>query len=142
MGKALHFTHRPKDDRHSTTVASISRRRTRSSSVSSSDSSSSGEDNQRTETRIDPSTNMDPLHEADGEGHMAHQPSNPEELAQAEASQKNKKKKRKDVSKHTFYISNSQTRLKLYAKNEVGFFEFLFVLTFFSLRLILICCIL
>ena len=29
------------------------------------------------------------------------------------------KKKRKDVSKHTFYMSNSQMRVKVFAKNEV-----------------------
>lgn len=80
----------------------------------------SGSDADRTESRIDPSTNMDPLQEVDGDAILTHHPSNPEDMAKA---QKEKKKKRqKDVSKHTFYISNSQTRIKLYAKNEVCFF--------------------
>lgn len=115
VGKAFSFVNRsPKDDRHSTTVASISRRR---SSTITSASSSVESDIHRTEARIDPSTNMNPLHEGDEAG-MAHLPSNPDDLAAA-SGQKGKKKRPKDVSRHTFYISNSQTRLKLYAKNEV-----------------------
>ena len=122
VSKALSFTHRPKGDRHSTTVASINRRRSSTiSSVSGSASLSSGEVTQRTETRIDPSTNMDPLQDIDGDANMGHLPSNAE--VTAAAAQKNRnKRKRKDVSKHVFFISNSQTRLKLYAKNEVIMF--------------------
>ena len=52
---------------------------------------------------LDPSTNTNPL-EA------------PDERSNGD---KNKKKKRGDVSKHTFYVENSQMRLKCYAKNEV-----------------------
>lgn len=59
---------------------------------------------------LDPSTNTNPLNED-----VAHAPHPPQEGAQ-------KKKKRRasgDVSKHTFYIENSQMRLKLYARSEV-----------------------
>lgn len=51
---------------------------------------------------LDPSTNTNPLLGADDRGGDA-----------------KKKKKSGDVSKHTFYIENSQMRLKCYAKNEV-----------------------
>ena len=60
---------------------------------------------------LDPSTNTNPLNE---ETTNSPRP-------QEEGSQKNKKKRRAagEVSKHTFYIENSQMRLKLYARNEV-----------------------
>lgn len=89
----------------------------RSSSVSYNPTSDSdddtGEEEEEDEGRrlqrqitpmLDPSTNTNPL-----EG--------PDEKA---AGEKDRKKKRGDVSKHTFYIENSQMRLKCYAKNEVG----------------------
>lgn len=60
---------------------------------------------------LDPSTNTNPL-----SGGVDHQ-----DMADGEPWQAEKKKKKKnqtDVSKHTFYISNSQMRLKLYARNE------------------------
>ena len=44
----------------------------------------------------------------------------PEALAAQESSKRRgKRRKNKDVSKHTFFVSNSQMRLKLFAKNEV-----------------------
>jgi phospholipase D1/2 len=58
---------------------------------------------------LDPSTNTDPLNED------APNPSRPQE----EGSQKKKKRTAAEVSRHTFYIKNSQMRLKLYARNEV-----------------------
>ena len=82
--------------------------RVRSSTVSSDSSTSSSEDEGHRLARqitpmLDPSTNTNPL-EA------------PDERSNGD---KNKKKKRGDVSKHTFYVENSQMRLKCYAKNEV-----------------------
>jgi phospholipase D1/2 len=59
---------------------------------------------------LDPSTNTDPLNGA------ATDSPRPQE----EGSQKKKKRRTAgEVSKHTFYIENSQMRLKLYARNEV-----------------------
>jgi phospholipase D1/2 len=59
---------------------------------------------------LDPSTNTNPLNE-DGTQTPRHQ----EDVAQ-----KNKKRRASgEVSKHTFYIKNSQMRLKLYARSEV-----------------------
>ncbi|KAJ7645486.1 phospholipase D [Mycena polygramma] len=58
---------------------------------------------------LDPSTNMNPLspgeEQADADRHW-----HPDE--------KNKQKRVEDVSKHTFYIVNSQMRLKLFARNQ------------------------
>ena len=61
---------------------------------------------------LDPSTNVNPLGppEADAEGTPR---------ARTPAGQKKKKATSADVSKHTFFIENSQTRLKLFARNEV-----------------------
>jgi phospholipase D1/2 len=59
---------------------------------------------------LDPSTNTNPLN-----GDVQNSPCPHEEGSQ-------KKKKRRgpgEVSKHTFYIENSQMRLKLFARNEV-----------------------
>ncbi len=61
---------------------------------------------------LDPSTNTNPL-----SGGVDHQDMTDGEPWQAE--KKKKKKNQTDVSKHTFYISNSQMRLRLYARNEV-----------------------
>jgi phospholipase D1/2 len=61
--------------------------------------------------RIDPSTNVNPLEIADGDAGQVTIPQNEKE--------KKKQQKSTDVSKHTFYIENSQMRLKLFAKNEV-----------------------
>jgi phospholipase D1/2 len=63
---------------------------------------------------LDPSTNANPLEPAKD---------NNSESSQHEPAIKDKKRKRKhdtDVSKHTFYIENSQMRLKLFARNEVS----------------------
>lgn len=57
---------------------------------------------------LDPSTNTNPLLGPD-----EHNDKNP-------SAAKDKKKQHGDVSKHTFYIENSQMRLKLFARNEVG----------------------
>ena len=59
---------------------------------------------------LDPSTNTNPLNED-----AAHAPRSTQEGAQ----RKKKRRASGDVSKHTFYIENSQMRLKLYARSEV-----------------------
>ncbi|THV05210.1 phospholipase D [Dendrothele bispora CBS 962.96] len=59
---------------------------------------------------LDPSTNINPLAEADGDQDDHDHP-------WAEVKKK-KKANANEVSKHTFFISNSQMRLKLYAKNQ------------------------
>lgn len=59
---------------------------------------------------LDPSTNTNPLNED-----TAHAPHPPQEGTQG----KKKRRASGDVSKHTFYIENSQMRLKLYARSEV-----------------------
>ena len=109
--------------RHSTTGASFDRTRshTRSMSASSMSSGASSassviEAGMRT-PMVDPSTNMNPMRDegpnepsqpgdGDGDSH-GHDPK-----------KRRKKKKSKDVSKHTFYVSNAQMRLKCFAKNE------------------------
>ncbi|KAI9464976.1 phospholipase D [Lactarius psammicola] len=58
---------------------------------------------------LDPSTNTNPLNED-----ATHAPHAPQEGAQS----KKKRRASGDVSKHTFYIENSQMRLKLYARSE------------------------
>lgn len=59
---------------------------------------------------LDPSTNTNPLdqHEHDHE----------HDRTQGKPGTQHKKRGSKDVSKHVFYVVNSQTRLKLHAKNE------------------------
>lgn len=147
MSRALHFrvgsiSKSWKDsDRHSTTVASIGRgrgheriasnvTRSRSSSSSSSSSGSSIESERTGRGVVDPSTNVDPMQSEDE--HSVHtdatdQPSIEKEEKQQRARKSRKakgRKKVKDVSKHTFFISNSQMRLKLFAKNVVSEFWF------------------
>jgi len=58
---------------------------------------------------LDPSTNADPLNGAATDSPRP----------QGEGCQKKKKRTAGEVSKHTFYIENSQMRLKLYARTEV-----------------------
>ncbi|KAI0317663.1 hypothetical protein OF83DRAFT_1276417 [Amylostereum chailletii] len=78
--------------------------RPRSSSVSSSDSStsSSSSDSRPPTPLLDPSTNTNPITE-DGKGRTRPGAD---------------KKKSNEMSKHTFYIVNSQLRLKLFARGE------------------------
>lgn len=63
---------------------------------------------------LDPSTHVNPLKSSGAaEGRETQADTNDQD--------KRKKKKRSDdVSKHTFYVENSQMRLKLFARNEVG----------------------
>lgn len=74
-----------------------------------SDSSSSISLPPRTRTpMLDPSTNIDPMSVPEHTGNSS-----------TDGQVAKKKKSPEDVSKHTFYIINSQMRLKLFARNEV-----------------------
>lgn len=66
---------------------------------------------------VDPSTNTNPLDHVEGPDakEMVGIPKN-----EQEQEERKKERRAKDVSKHTFYIENSQMRLKLFARNEVG----------------------
>jgi phospholipase D1/2 len=59
---------------------------------------------------LDPSTNADPLNEDETDA-----PRNQDEAAQ----RKKTRRASREVSKHTFYVENSQMRLKLFARTEV-----------------------
>ncbi len=59
---------------------------------------------------LDPSTNADPLNEDETDA-----PRNQNEPAQ----RKKTRRASREVSKHTFYVENSQMRLKLFARSEV-----------------------
>ncbi|KAH7922026.1 phospholipase D [Leucogyrophana mollusca] len=108
LSRALHIGHRSTPN-----VANVQQalhRRLDSASSGSSVSSAS-----RPPTpMLDPSTNANPLDrtehggEGEGEGHDN----------ESETERRKKKKRSHEVSKHTFYIENSQMRLKLFAKNE------------------------
>ncbi|KAF7977717.1 hypothetical protein HWV62_2994 [Athelia sp. TMB] len=78
--------------------------------VSSASSNFSSEPSRPPTPMLDPSTNVNPLEERDGD---AGTPG-----AGASTGAKPKKKRAGDVSKHTFYIENAQMRLKLFAHNE------------------------
>jgi phospholipase D1/2 len=69
--------------------------------------------------RLDPSTNTNPLNED-----TALAPHPPREGAEC----KKERRASGDVSKHTFYIENSQMRLKLYARSEVCVVVYVFYL--------------
>jgi phospholipase D1/2 len=68
---------------------------------------------------LDPSTNANPLL---GENEEGMGKDGPEKTKESDK-EKRFKKLEGDVSKHIFYIVNSQMRLKLIAKNEVGWFS-------------------
>ncbi len=59
---------------------------------------------------LDPSTNSDPLNEDE-----MNAPHHQDEVAQG----KKTRRTSREVSKHTFYVENSQMRLKLFARSEV-----------------------
>ena len=67
---------------------------------------------------VDPSTNMDPLRAET----WTDEEMSPRLCKEGESHETARKKKRrvKDVSRHTFFIENSQMRLRLLAKNGVG----------------------
>ncbi|KAJ3513571.1 hypothetical protein NLJ89_g2876 [Agrocybe chaxingu] len=88
---------------------------------------------------LDPSTNTNPLqhHDHAEDVRQDHASLDPEKRKKNGSSSGAKKKISTDVSKHTFYIVNSQTRLKIIARNEVGFtalFPFSFLTIFFAVK--------
>ncbi len=101
LSKVFHLGHHPKDATGNEKQANggIEHRAT---SPSPSSSSSGAELTRQITPMLDPSTNTNPL------------------LDPHDKNAGTDKSRRGDVSKHTFYISNSQMRLKLFAKNEVG----------------------
>ena len=106
MSKVLHIGHQ---NRHQSTNGEAGPSRSRVESVSSGSSTSSlGPP----APMLDPSTNTNPLELPDE--------MNERRTRAGEEDQKKKKKRTGDVSKHTFYIENSQMRLKLFARNEAS----------------------
>lgn len=113
LGKVFHVGRHNRSDRHSTSGASLRHRRSQGSHQGAEDSGSdSDSSDSRPSTPIaDPSTNVNAM---DGEQDANRQ------LDKTNDSTKRKKKKSSDVSKHTFFISNSQMKLKLFARNQVN----------------------
>lgn len=66
---------------------------------------------------LDPSTNTNPMREGDPDEDGENKD---HEGIKTKKAKQTAKKVSGDVSKHTFYIVNSQMRLKLFARNEVG----------------------
>ncbi|GJJ14636.1 hypothetical protein Clacol_008902 [Clathrus columnatus] len=85
-------------------------------SLISSGSSSDTDDEPIRTPLVDPSTNVDPLREPLSEDETGPRP-NPDPNTIQQEIQAKKRKKHKDVSKHTFFIENSQMKLKLFARN-------------------------
>lgn len=82
---------------------------------SSSNSSNSSVSSRAPTPMLDPSTNINPL---DGTNDV----NDAEKMGEEHPWSNNKKKKKpnvNEVSKHTFFITNSQMRLKLFARNQV-----------------------
>jgi phospholipase D1/2 len=77
---------------------------------SDTDADSLGPDSSPPTPLLDPSTNADPLNEDETDA-----PHNQDEAAQ----RKKTRRASREVSKHTFYVENSQTQLKLFARTEV-----------------------
>ncbi|KZP31489.1 phospholipase D [Athelia psychrophila] len=86
--------------------------RLRAGSMSSASSNASSDGPEPLPTpMLDPSTNINPLEVPNDMTRMRSH-------VGGEDDKKKKKKRTGDVSKHTFYIENSQMRLKLFARNE------------------------
>ena len=115
LSRIFHVGHRDEPEASGSGQAASSVRPGASDYDSPSSPDSSEDEGERLARRItpilDPSTNTNPLLGPDGD---------PAGKNGGAAQPKKKQKKQQDVSKHTFYIENSQMRLKLYARNEVG----------------------
>lgn len=70
---------------------------------------------------LDPSTHVRPLQisQPQRNGQVEEQ-NQQQDQTLSESEQRKRKKRSQGVSKHTFYIKNSQMRLKLFARNEVS----------------------
>ena len=138
--RALHLGHIRPDRANSMTVASINRVRARLHERSSennalgdgsdggdgdgdspdAESESEAESEVQDPPQVDPSTNVDPVQDASAKGENGNANPDPEGVAAQEAKKrKGKRRNDKNVSKHTFFVINSQMRLKLFATNEV-----------------------
>lgn len=84
----------------------------------SSDSIGSSTHSEMPTPMLDPSTNTNPLLHTG-----VHDDDDRLEANEASKKKDGTKKVSGDVSKHTFYVVNSQLRLKLFARNEVRFFK-------------------
>ena len=103
---------------HSLPTPMQSHARSNSGSSSSFAMSVDSEDEEGPTTlMVDPSTNVDPLRGETASQDEMNPTLNKDGIRQE--SSKNKKRV-KDVSMHTFFIENSQMRLKLFARNTVG----------------------
>ncbi|KAF8120583.1 phospholipase D [Boletus edulis] len=65
---------------------------------------------------LDPSTHVRPLQISQPQRSVQEQ--NQQDRTLSESEQRKRKKRSQGVSKHTFYVENSQMRLKLFARNE------------------------
>ncbi|KAI0056534.1 phospholipase D [Artomyces pyxidatus] len=102
VSKVLHPHHASNGD--APRASTSTRPRTESTVSSISSPPSSAAPSRAATPMLDPSTNTNPLMEDQSKA-----PKPPQD---------GEKKKRSEVSKHTFYIENSQMRLKLYARSE------------------------
>ncbi|TDL17878.1 phospholipase D, partial [Rickenella mellea] len=97
----------------------IANRERSNSAVSATSSSSSSSSRSSVAQIVDPSTNMNPLRPTGEEGDVERGEGGVNDGDEAQKRRKRKEKKQSaDVSKHTFFIQNSQMRLKLFARNE------------------------
>ncbi|KAF8509648.1 phospholipase D [Hysterangium stoloniferum] len=100
--------------RHHRRASSISS----SSNTSSFDTDLEDDEDVVPSALVDPSTNADPLNEPLSDDEAGSRPNVNASTNEEERAQQTKRRKRnKEVSKHTFFIENSQMRLKLFASN-------------------------
>ncbi|GBE83213.1 Phospholipase D1 [Sparassis crispa] len=116
ISRVFHVGHRGhrRSDSHQTTSAHAAKEsaghQMGSASSRSSNLSAAYPSDRPLTPMLDPSTNTNPLLAPDDEAEHGYD---------ATGDQKDQKKQsQKDVSKHTFYIENSQMKLKLFARNE------------------------
>lgn len=68
---------------------------------------------------LDPSTHVKPLQISEPR-RSGQEQNQQQDRTLSESEQRKRKKHSQDVSKHTFYVENSQMRLKLFARNEAS----------------------
>ncbi|KAJ4482266.1 phospholipase D [Lentinula aciculospora] len=105
VSQVLHFGNHPR----ARTTSNVGRQGNHDDDASSG-SSRSSVSSRATTPMLDPSTHVNPL-----------QPAEDETMIEEHPWTNNKKKKKanvREVSKHTFFITNSQMRLKLFARNQ------------------------
>ncbi|KAL1715411.1 hypothetical protein EV715DRAFT_256257 [Schizophyllum commune] len=112
LSKVFHPLH-PRTKSHPNLIEGDGRPSNVTSRSSSSSDSSVGSGER--EQLLDPSTNTNPLTAGPDDEHEGFTEDN---KIKWDAQNERKKKKEGEVSKHTFYVTNSQMRLKLSARNE------------------------